>query len=142
MHMPMSESFACWTSCWLTRAVLLATFILHALCQFVPGQAVTGALVLSLYSSVTQGHAYSHCLSAGFGVETLDGTFEIQTKIGPNRLPLLLTAYDETDASSRLLFPLLPFCKHHMSALAYHLHQLLMPPPGSSGTILHLYRIL
>ena len=51
----------------------------------------------------------SHSLCAGFSIETLDGTFEIQTQIGFKSLPLLLAAYDKTDASSRLLFPSLPF---------------------------------
>lgn len=54
MHMPKTQSFAYWTSCWLTRAALLACVILEALSQFVPGQAVTGAVVVSLNISVTQ----------------------------------------------------------------------------------------
>ncbi|KAL0025389.1 hypothetical protein WJX79_003257 [Trebouxia sp. C0005] len=79
--MPVTQSFAYWTSCWLTRAALLACFVLGALSQFVPGQAVTG-----------------------FGIETLDGILEIQTQIGSNSLPLLLAAYDKTDASSRYMW--------------------------------------
>lgn len=77
----MTQSFAYWTICWLTRVALLACIVLDGLCQFVPGQAVTA-----------------------FGVETLDGTFKIQTQTGSNPLPLLLTAYDKRDASSRYMW--------------------------------------
>lgn len=54
MHMPMTQFFAYWTSCWLTRAAVLVCVILEALSQFAPGESVTGAVVVSLNSSLTQ----------------------------------------------------------------------------------------
>ena len=44
------------------------------------------------------------CVRVGLEVETTDGRFSIDTQPGPDRLPLLLAAYNAKDASSRFMW--------------------------------------
>lgn len=79
----------------------------------------------------------------GFQVDTLDGTFTLETEASAGRLPLLLFAYNTADASSRYMWEDAHSVQSFIKALPSRVHCLFFSYSGTAwSSAIQLYLIL